>query len=123
MCEHARNIEDTDGLLAAADVVAHSSQFEGCPNAVLEAMAHGRAVVGTSIPGLREALGEKLADRHLVAPSDSVCLSDKLLELLNDPVLRSEVGLANRIRVRTVFGIERMTNEVLKTILACRIAG
>jgi glycosyltransferase involved in cell wall biosynthesis len=52
-------VADMDPLYAAADLVVHSSVTEGCPNAVLEGMAHGKCVVGTDISGLRQALGEE----------------------------------------------------------------
>src|SRR5262249_31285663 len=43
--------DDIPGLLKSADVLVHAALWEGMPNAVLEAMAAQRAVVGTAIEG------------------------------------------------------------------------
>ena len=56
-------VRDTNQVLAAADLVVHSSMTEGCPNGALEAMALGKCVLGTDIvsgfwhrPGMKDAL-------------------------------------------------------------------
>jgi glycosyltransferase involved in cell wall biosynthesis len=50
------NRNDVDRLLAAADVLAMSSRFEGLPLAALEAMSMGLPVVGCDAPGVRDAV-------------------------------------------------------------------
>ncbi len=56
---------DVDNVYSAADFVVHSSTKEGCPNGVLEAMAHGLCVLGTDIPGMHQALGSSAAEKFL----------------------------------------------------------
>ena len=73
-------IADVSGLVRAMDVCVHSSVKEGLPNAVLEAMHAGVPVVGTDIPGIREALGEQSA-HFLVPAKDAVALAGRLSEL------------------------------------------
>ena len=110
------DVEDVAGLLAASDVGVLSSPTEGCSNAVLEKMAAGLPVVGTDIPGIREAMGAK-AWPFLVPPGDADALGAALGRLCADPVLRVRVGRQNEERQRAFFGRERMLEESVAAIL------
>ena len=100
-------VGDVGELVAASDLVVHSSLTEGCPNAVCEAMALGRAVVATDIPGCRQALGDD-ADDVLAPPKDSAVLASKIARLLRDKPLREQLGSRNRQRITKEFSIEGM---------------
>ena len=105
-------VSDVTGLLAAADICVHSSPSEGVPNAVLEAMASGLPVIGSDIPGLREAVGEE--GFPLLAPAgDAEALAALLQRLMQDPVLRHRQGELMRQRAEQQFGLERMCNETV----------
>lgn len=103
-------------LLAATDILVHSSVMEGCPNSALEAMAHGLCVLGTDISGMRQALGEDLAYQYLAPPGDSDRLAQLMQKMAADPLRRTEAGEKNRRRVRSEFSVQRMTQAVLETI-------
>lgn len=106
------SVDDVSGLLAAADLCAHSSRSEGIPNAVLEAMACGLAVAGSDIPGLREAVGDEgLA--FLAPPGDPVALAERLARLLTNPELRRYQGDLMRQRVQQRFSAERICRETV----------
>ena len=100
-------VADVGELVAESDLVVHSSLTEGCPNAVCEAMALGRAVVATDIPGCRQALGND-ADDVLAAPRDPAALASKMARLLRDRSLREQLGARNRQRIAEEFSIEGM---------------
>jgi len=85
------HVDDVAGLLAAADLYLHSSRSEGCPNAVLEAMASGVAVVASDIPGTRALLGD-VAAGCLVPAGDAGTLAERVLVLLDQPDTRRELG-------------------------------
>ncbi len=124
LCDSVRMIgaiNDTTNLLAASDIVVHSSTKEGCPNGVLEAMAQGKCVVGTDIPGLRQALGTSAASQLLAAPGDYNRLAGLMADFASSPQLRDEVGKRNLARIRSEFTVDRMAREVLQTILECRL--
>ena len=93
--------DDVGGLLAASDVVAHSSFREGTPNAVLEGMAAGLPVVATDIPGTRALLGQD--SRWLVPPGDDSALASVLKRLGPSPHLRHQAGEENRERAIRLF--------------------
>lgn len=114
-------MNEIGSLLQETDVVVHSSVKEGCPNSALEAMAHGRCVLGTEISGMRQALGDEAADLFLAPPGNSNRLAELMLLVAEDPARRAAAGEANRTRVRTEFSVEKMTQTVLQTILDYRI--
>lgn len=51
-------IEDTVGLLKAADLFLFASESEGSPNAVLEAISHNTPTVTTDLPCIKEIIGD-----------------------------------------------------------------
>lgn len=109
------DVDDVAGLLSASDAGVLSSPTEGCPNAVLEYMAAGLAIVGTDVPGIREALGDSGAE-YLVPVGDVGALGAALAEVSLDQELRSRLGVRNRERQRACFGIDRMLQDTVKLI-------
>jgi glycosyltransferase involved in cell wall biosynthesis len=103
--------EDVRPYLAALDVYLMSSEFEGLPLALLEAMAAGRAVVATAVGGVPEAIadGESGVVR---AVGDVAGLAAAAAGLLADPARRAALGAAARRRVAERFGIRRMAGEL-----------
>ncbi len=84
-------IDDVPGLLSASDLYIHSSQFEGLPNAILEAMSMSLPVVATDIPGIREAVGTYGAN-FLSRGGDYNQMADLIVSFYNDASLRSQTG-------------------------------
>jgi len=77
--------------LESADVLVLPSYVENSPLAVIEAFAHGLAVVATPIG----AVPELIDDGHtgiLVPPGDARALADALRRLIADPALRRRLG-------------------------------
>jgi glycosyltransferase involved in cell wall biosynthesis len=96
---------DVPDFIAAFDVSALSSDFEGTPLFVFESMAQGKPVVATAVGGLREVI----EDGHsgvLVPPQDPPALARALEALLRDPARREAIASAGRDRVEN-FTIER----------------
>jgi glycosyltransferase involved in cell wall biosynthesis len=94
--------KEVSELLHASDLFAHASLMEGLPNAILEAMAMGRAVVATEVGGVPELVAH--GETGLLTPSgDEEALAGALLRLLNAPETRGRMGDAGRLRVRQRF--------------------
>jgi glycosyltransferase involved in cell wall biosynthesis len=100
-------------LLAASNVFALPSLWEGMSNAVLEAMAAGRPVVATAVDG---AMDQVLPGETglLVPPSDADALARALLDLAHNPRKAQEMGLKGRERVRRDFSLGRMTDAYIE---------
>lgn len=93
---------DVPALLNMVDLYIHSVHWEGFGLAVLEAMASGKAVVATRVPGLSEVVGEA---GLLYDPGDVRGLEQCILRLMDDPQLREQLGSAAKVRARK-FGID-----------------
>ena len=110
------------------DVYAMPSLHDGCPNALLEAMLSGRAIVGSSVDAIGEIL-EEGKNGLLVPPGDSAALKAAILTLAGSPELRSALGNAAQDTVYQKLSpaIEqanwsRVYRKVLTDVLALAIA-
>jgi len=111
--------DDIAGLLASSTFLAHTSDVEGCPNVVMEAMACGRAVVATSV-GDVPSLVEDGITGFIVRPGDDVALAERLATLITDRDLCRRMGEAGRAKAEREFGLDRL---VTQTLAAYRAAG
>lgn len=93
---------DVARVLAAADVFALPSHFEGLPMSVIEAMLTGLPVVATDIRGPREQVVDG-ATGLLVPPAEAEPLAGALTRLAKDPALRATMGAAGRARALDRF--------------------
>ena len=85
--------DDIPGLMAEADMLALTSDHEGLPNVILEAMGQGTPVLCTDLP----VLAEVTAGAAVLAPADVDTWTDRLAELLTDADRRTALvpaGLA-----------------------------
>lgn len=97
---------DVPDLVGLFDVFVSASHEEGFSNAILEAMAAGRAVVATAAGGTSEQI-EDGRSGLLVEPKDPAGLALALTRMLREPELRLRLGAAAReIAVRS-FSLER----------------
>lgn len=102
--------EDVEGVLAAADVAALSSEREGMPLFAFECMATRTPLVATDVGGLRDVFPG--GDGALLVPSgDAQALADGLLELLRAPERRVAMADAAYARLPE-FSAERAAERV-----------
>ncbi|HVE38877.1 MAG TPA: glycosyltransferase [Planctomycetota bacterium] len=102
---------DVAEILAASDIVALPSRFgEGCPNALLEAMAAGKPVIAARSGGTPEVVVD--GETGLLHPPEDVdALRAALQRLAADPALRARLGAAGRERAAREFGVERLVRD------------
>lgn len=100
-------IEDVPSFLADIDVFVLSSDIDAMPNALLEAMAAGRACVATRVGGVPEIIGEGEAG-IIVPPRDESAMTQSIGALLRDDDRRHRVGENARKRILDVFDTQKM---------------
>jgi len=82
---------DLPSYYSLMDVFIHPSLRDGMPNAVLEAMACGKAVIATPVGGTKDIL-EDGKNGAIVNVNDTKMLAQKITELLDDPKKREILG-------------------------------
>jgi polysaccharide biosynthesis protein PelF len=106
---HSDNMLD---LYRQADIFVLSSQSEGVPLALLEAMSCGLPSVCTSVGGVPEILADSVTG-FLVQRGDVENMSAKILTLLNDEKLRKKMGSKARELVIENYTIGEMSQKIL----------
>ncbi|NMB89069.1 MAG: glycosyltransferase family 4 protein [Chloroflexi bacterium] len=99
--------QDTDVLMAAADVLVLSSRSEGLPMVLLESMAAGTPVVATRVGGVGALV--KDGENGLLVPAEDVpALAAAVCRLLEQPQERRRLVEAGRRCVLESFTREQM---------------
>jgi glycosyltransferase involved in cell wall biosynthesis len=100
------------GMLGMFDVFLFTSIYEEpIARTVMEAMAAGLAVIGTTAGGQREILSDG-KNALVVPPSDAVAFADRIHELRGSPELFERLVEAGRETVLTRYTLERMVDEI-----------
>ncbi len=113
-------IGDPRVLYREADILVLTSDWEGTPNVVLEAMACGLPVVATNVGDVPQLLREDVTG-FLAPPEDKEKLVAALLKLLHDPDLRREIGRRAREYVAAEHSPQRLPQrlfDLYETVLA-----
>ncbi|WP_413934979.1 glycosyltransferase [Nitrospira sp. BLG_1] len=104
------NRDDIPSLLAGAAFLVHTSDVEGLPNVVLEAMACGRAVVGTDVGDVPFLIDDGKTG-FVVSRQDETALANRMATLLADRELSFRMGEAGRLKAEQEFSLERLVSE------------
>lgn len=95
----------------AIDTFVLSSNWEGLPTVVLEAMMYGRAVVTTEVGGIAEAIQDGL-NGFLAPPKSPEILAQRLIEIATDPALAERMATRAKETLAETFGQERFFKQV-----------
>lgn len=88
---------DVADILGASDIFVLSSESEGLPVSIMEAMAAGLPVVATAVGGVPEAVEDGVTGR-VVPPKDAERLARAILEIVADGDARARMGAEARRR-------------------------
>lgn len=90
-------IADVSRYLYAADVYVQPSLFDGFCLATVEALAHGRPVIVSNVPGLADVVEDAAVK---VDASNPAVLAEAICNLLKSPAQREELARRGKARAR-----------------------
>jgi glycosyltransferase involved in cell wall biosynthesis len=111
VCRLLGNRTDIADLHHAFNVFVQSSDYEGTPNAVLEAMALESPVIATSAGGTAEIVRNGI-DGLIVPTGNSPAIVDAIASVLRDPDAARARAASARRRVETDLSFEARMNAV-----------
>jgi len=112
-------VHDIPAFLQGAKFLVHTSDSEGCPNAVMEAMAAGRAVIATDVGDIPHLVQDGKTG-FVVQRDDSEALLDRIVTLLTDADLCRQMGSKAREKAEQEFDL---SSFVARTLDAYRTVG
>lgn len=100
--------------MAAGDVFLNTSEAEGYPLTLCEALCLGLPVVATDVSGAREILGDN--EYGIVVQQSPKAIADALMALYNSPAERERLGTQALLRSES-FDVVGTMNKIMFAIL------
>lgn len=114
--EYPGHVSSVIQWLTDASVFVLPSYREGVPCSTQEAMAVGRAVITTDVPGCRETVVDGV-NGYLVPRWDAEALAQKMLCLVRDPALVARMGEESRRLAEQRFDAEKVNVRLIQMLL------
>jgi glycosyltransferase involved in cell wall biosynthesis len=113
LVEYLGETQDVRPHLAASHVFVLPSYHEGMPRTILEAMATGRPILTTEVPGCRETVvpGE---NGFLVPRGDVKALAERMAWFMEHRERWESMGERSRQMAEERFDVEKVNRELLK---------
>jgi len=109
--EFLGELSDVRPLYQKSDFLMLTSDWEGTPNVLLEAMACGLPVVATRVGGVPEIIG---VDRGFVVdPGDEVGLTAAMIKMVEDINLRTALGSKGQEYVKRFHSLNALKNQLI----------
>jgi len=108
-------LDDVRPALAECSVYVLPSYREGTPRTVLEAMAMGRAIITTDVPGCRETIVDG-KEGLLVEAKNIEALSSAMMRVVENYALVADMGRRSRARAEEKYDVNHVNQSILKTL-------
>lgn len=118
----SQDIIEWPGQVSVKDWYSKASVFvlpsyrEGVPRSTQEAMAMGRPVITTLVPGCKDTVVEGV-NGFLVPPRDSQVLADSMIKFVEQPDLIKKMGAASRALAHSRFDVHKINSTLLSILL------
>lgn len=114
---------DVRPSIASASVFVLPSWYrEGVPRSIQEAMAMGRPIVTTDMPGCRDTV-EDGVNGFLMPPRDVPALVERLRRFIDAPDLVRTMGEASRRRAEALYDVRRTNRAISRAMGLDRLGG
>lgn len=110
---------NVNSWLVKTSVYVLPSYREGVPRSTQEAMAMGRPVITTDVPGCRETVVDGL-NGFIVAPRNVTALSEAMLKFIDNPNLIATMGVESRRLAEDRFDMDKINLRLIDILLVSR---
>ncbi len=97
--------------IKGCDMFILPSLYEGMPNAVMEAMACGKAVIMTRVNGAEELIPDK-GKGILIPPADANAIADAVNRLAESDEMREKIGVEAARFIKENFSVSAMVDNI-----------
>lgn len=108
-------VSDVREFLVNSSVYVLPSYHEGMPRSILEAMAIGRPIITTDVPGCRETVVSGL-NGWLVPKGDSEALAERMRWFINMSSKINNMGSVSREIVVNKFDVKKVNKDILEIL-------
>ena len=102
---------DAISYINALDIFVMTSEKEGLPRVIIEAMLMGKPVIASDITGPSELVVDGETG-FLVPVGRTYAIANAILMLIRNPALREQMGERAKERVTRDFPVEKYVNDV-----------
>ncbi len=110
----SRSPEETQSVLAAADVLVLNSSYEGLSHVLIEGLIHGKTIIATEAGGNAEVITDGVSG-VLIPVNDTPALAQTLVRVLEDSGLRARLEEGARA-ARSNYSIESMVSGTIAAL-------
>ena len=117
----SQDIIEWPGQVSVKDWYSKASVFvlpsyrEGVPRSTQEAMAMGRPVITTLVPGCKDTVVEGV-NGFLVLPRDADALANVMIKFVEQPDLIEKMGAASHVLANSRFDVHKINSTLLSII-------
>ena len=106
---------DVRPFISECSIYVLPSYHEGTPKTVIEAMAMGRAIITTDVPGCRETVIDG-CNGYLVTCKDADAVVDQMKYLIEHQEIVEEMGAESRRMACEIFDVRKVNDIILRTM-------
>ena len=110
--EFMGTLDDVKSVYQRGDMLVLTSDYEGAPNVILEAMACGLPVVSTRVGAASDFIVDGETG-FLTDARDVEAIADRIVRLASEPELRRQMGSAARARVEAQYSLSLLRDNLL----------
>lgn len=113
--EYLGYVKNVPDYIEKVDVFVLPSYREGVPKSTQEAMAMGKVILTTDVPGCRETVVDGV-NGFLVPLFSAEKLAEKMLELINKPILVRSMGVESRRIAEEKFDVRKVNKRIISIL-------